>query len=239
MRLARRVSRRLPVPPRRIEHLAFCSTRVGIVVRQPAPLPGHPLPTTGLGGREVAFSVRRSDGAVSSVQGGGAESAVDGEGSRVVWIFGSVSVSDEGAGREVDVARKKQSKVIDEAEAVGGERCWTGGGVAWGPGIWKRGWMDDGLGADGGGVRDRIAARGTEDRTSAEARRRAGILEARGDAERGLPGTRAAGREDAGEGPAAVPLDPRRVPQPSVRGIRPHRAPHGEAQAARRRDRRS
>src|SRR5438270_1766584 len=108
MRLARSVSRRLPVPPCRIEHLAFCSSPVGIVVRQPAPLPGHPLPTTGLGGREVAFSVRRSDGAVSVVQGGGAEPAVDGEGSGVVWVLGSVSVSDEGAGREVDVSRKKQ-----------------------------------------------------------------------------------------------------------------------------------
>src|SRR6266478_8188474 len=133
MRRARSVSWRLPVPPRRIEHLAFCSSPVGIVVRQPAPLPGHPLPTPGLGGREVAFSVRRSDGAVSSVQGDGAEPAVDGEGSGVVWVLGSVSVSDEGTGREVEVSRKKQSKIIDEVEAVGGEGRWAGGGVAWGP----------------------------------------------------------------------------------------------------------
>src|SRR3989442_6361954 len=96
MRRARSVSWRLPVPRRRIEHLAFSSSPVGIVVRQPAPLPGHPLPTTGLGGGEVAFSVRRFDGAVSVVQGGGAEQAVDGSGQGVVWILGSVSVSDEG-----------------------------------------------------------------------------------------------------------------------------------------------
>src|SRR6266446_2447858 len=164
MQLARRVSRPLPVPPRFFRHLGVCCPLVEIDVLQPAPLPGHPLPTTGLGGREAAFFVRSSDGAVSSVQGDGAEPAVDGEGSGVVWILGSVSVSDEGTGREVDVSRKKQSKIIDEVEAVGGEGRWAGGGVAWGPGIWKRGRMDNGLGADGGGLRDRVAARGTEDR---------------------------------------------------------------------------
>jgi|SRR5467141_2051384 len=71
-------------PNRALGVLLFVSS--GIVVRQPAPLPGHPLPTTGLGGREVAFSVRRDDGAVSSVQGGGAEPAVDGEGSGLVRV---------------------------------------------------------------------------------------------------------------------------------------------------------
>src|SRR6266850_2074884 len=178
MLVTRGLSRLLPFPPRRIAHLALCSSRVWIVVRKPAPLPGHPLPTTGLGGREVAFSVRRSDGAVSSVQGGGAEPAVDGEGSGVVWILGSVSVSDERTGREVDVSRKKQSKVIDEVEAVGGEGRWAGGSVVWGPGIWKRGRMDNGLGSDAGRVRDRIAAARTQAGTSAEARRRTGVSEA-------------------------------------------------------------
>src|SRR2546422_9670726 len=128
MRRARSVSWRLPVPPRRIEHLAFCSSPVGIVVRQPAPLPGHPLPTTGLGGRELAFSVRRDDGAVSSVQGGGAKPAVDGGGSRVVWGLGSVSGSDERASWEVGVSGEEESKVIDEIEAVGGEGRRGGGG---------------------------------------------------------------------------------------------------------------
>src|SRR2546430_2563942 len=84
MQLARRVSRPLPVPPRFFRHLGVCYPLVEIDVLQPAPLPGHPLPTTGLGGRETAFFVRSSDGAVSSVQGGGAEPAVDGEGSGVV-----------------------------------------------------------------------------------------------------------------------------------------------------------
>src|SRR5438046_1964086 len=143
MRLARGVSRRLPVPPRLFRYLASLCARVPVGVQQPAPLPGHPLPTTGLGGREVAFSERRSDGAVSSVQGGGAEPAVDGSGQGVVWVLGSVSVSDEGASREIDVSRKKQSKIIDEAEAVGGERRWAGSVVARRSRVWKRERLDD------------------------------------------------------------------------------------------------
>jgi len=75
--------------------------------------------------------VRRSDGAISVVQGSEAESAVDGEGSRVVWVLGGLSVSDKTAGREVDVPGKKQSKVIDEVEAVGDEGLRAGGGAAW------------------------------------------------------------------------------------------------------------
>src|SRR4051794_18172265 len=50
----RRLSRQLPVPPRRIRHLANGRERAWRPACLPAPLPGHPLPTTGLGGREVA-----------------------------------------------------------------------------------------------------------------------------------------------------------------------------------------
>src|ERR1700682_6454619 len=96
-RRARRVSRLLPVPPHELEDVANSSGGDGTSGRQPAPLPGHPLPTTGLGGREVAFE-RRSDGGGSWVgEEGGADPAVDGEGQGVVRVLGSVSVSDEGA----------------------------------------------------------------------------------------------------------------------------------------------
>ena len=52
------VSRLLPVPPRRIKSLANQSMRGRRAARPPSPLPGHPLPTTGLGGREVAVAGR-------------------------------------------------------------------------------------------------------------------------------------------------------------------------------------
>src|SRR5256885_10266606 len=50
----RRLSRQLPVPPRESNVLHRCRPPGESAVRTPAPLPGHPLPTTGLGGREVA-----------------------------------------------------------------------------------------------------------------------------------------------------------------------------------------
>src|ERR1700731_1904724 len=63
-RRARRVSRLLPVPPHEVKHLANSPAGDGSGRRQPAPLPGHPLPTTGLGGREVAFERRVMEVAV-------------------------------------------------------------------------------------------------------------------------------------------------------------------------------
>src|SRR5689334_12387913 len=50
----RRLSRQPPVPPRESNVLHRCRPPSESAVRTPAPLPGHPLPTTGLGGREVA-----------------------------------------------------------------------------------------------------------------------------------------------------------------------------------------
>src|SRR5712691_1689001 len=115
------VSRLLPVPPRRIGSLANHDARGWRAARPPSPLPGHPLPTTGLGGREVAVAVRRGDGSDRDGTEGGAEPAVDGEGSGVVWVLGSVSVSDSRTNRKTDVPRKKQGKVVDETEAAGVE----------------------------------------------------------------------------------------------------------------------
>ena len=54
----------LPVPPRQFNTLRRCRPPGESAVRTPAPLPGHPLPTTGLGGREVV-QVRRDDGSGS------------------------------------------------------------------------------------------------------------------------------------------------------------------------------
>src|SRR5438309_3456716 len=51
-------------------------------------------------------------------------------------------------------------------------------------GIPRAGFTDDGLGADGGGVRDRVTAHGTQARTNPQAGRRPGVPEARGDGER-------------------------------------------------------
>ena len=44
----------LAVPPRQFNTLRRCRPPGESAVRTPAPLPGHPLPTTGLGGREGA-----------------------------------------------------------------------------------------------------------------------------------------------------------------------------------------
>ena len=60
--------------------------------------------------------------------------------------------------------------------------------------------MDDGLGSDARRFRDWSTAGRTTGGSRAEARRRAGVPQARGNGQRGVPGTRAAGREDAGEG---------------------------------------
>jgi len=83
--------------------------------------------------------------------------------------------------------------------------------------------MDDGLGVDAGRVRDRVTAARTQVGASSEARRRAGVPEARGDGERDLPRPRAARRQDLGEGAARLPLGARRVPGPAVRGVHPRR----------------
>ena len=48
----------------RIQRVARSRPPGESAVRTPAPLPGHPLPTTGLGGREVV-QVRRDDGSGS------------------------------------------------------------------------------------------------------------------------------------------------------------------------------
>src|SRR4051812_4923661 len=66
-----------------------------------------PLPTTGLGGREVAVS-ESDDGSDGGSLEGGAEPAADGEGSGVVWVLGSVSVSDKTTDRRTDVSGKEQ-----------------------------------------------------------------------------------------------------------------------------------
>src|SRR5215470_4553208 len=52
---------------------------------------------------------------------GGAEPAADGEGSGVVWVLGSVSVSDSRTDRKTDVSGEEQGEVIDSVEAVGTE----------------------------------------------------------------------------------------------------------------------
>src|SRR2546427_1402894 len=74
------VSGLLPVPPRRIKSLANQSMRGRRAARPPSPLPGHPLPTTGLGGREVAVAgggeweqlrARRGRGGSRRLRGGG------------------------------------------------------------------------------------------------------------------------------------------------------------------------
>src|SRR3954469_15255557 len=89
----RGLSRQLPVPPRESNVLHRCRPPGESAVRTPAPLPGLPLPTTGLGGREVV-QVRRDNGSGSrGARESGAEPAVDGERQGVVWVLGSLSVS--------------------------------------------------------------------------------------------------------------------------------------------------
>src|SRR5690349_10638101 len=89
-----RVSRLVPVPPHQFNDLANQGTRGWKAARPPSPLPGHPLPTTGLGGRKVATD-RGVNGSTDSDEEGGAEPAADRQGSGTVWVFGCVSVSDE------------------------------------------------------------------------------------------------------------------------------------------------
>ena len=142
--------------------------------------------------------------AVEIKKRGGAEPAVDGEGSGIVWVLGSVSVSDSRTDRKTDVSGKEQGKVFDQAEAVGVEDGRPGGGGTRRPRVSERGGMDDGLGCDDGRFRDRVAALEPEAGEDAEARRRGLVPQARGDAERGVSRPRAAGRKDASEGATAA-----------------------------------
>src|SRR2546425_8419942 len=117
-------------PPNRELGALICARRDR---RSAACAPSRPpTPNHWIGWPGSGFFWRRFDGAVSAVQGGGAE------------------------------------------PAVGGEGGWAGGGASWRSGIWKSGWLDDGLGSDAGRFRDWSAAAGTQAGTSAEARCRAG-----------------------------------------------------------------
>jgi hypothetical protein len=70
------------------------------------------------------------DGSDRGSPEGGAEPAANGEGSGVVWVLGSVSVSDKRTDRKTDVSRKEQGEVIDSVEAVGAEGREPGSSLA-------------------------------------------------------------------------------------------------------------
>src|SRR2546428_7266723 len=74
---------------------------------------------------------------------------------------------------------RSSTRLRQLASSIGGQAAVIRGDL----GIRKRRGMDDGLGFDGGRLRDRIAVAGTETGADAEARRGAVLLEARGNAQ--------------------------------------------------------